>query len=112
MCCSVEESEDLIMSQKMSVIMCCSVNENEDLIMSQRISMIMCCSADESDVNETVSCSVVKQNDSNTAIDAILKVIRIHKSSNLKFFNSTSIFNNIITSSLADYTSYFFKNLT
>jgi hypothetical protein len=72
----------------------------------------MCHSADESNVNEAVSCSVVKQNDSDTAIDAILKVMRIHKFSNLKFFNSTSIFNNIMTLSLADYASYSFKNLT
>jgi hypothetical protein len=72
----------------------------------------MCCSADENDVNEAMSCSIVKQNDSNTAINTILEVIKFHKFFNLKFFNSISIFNDITTSSFTDYISYSFKNLT
>jgi hypothetical protein len=112
MCHSAEKSEDLIMNQRMNATMCHSADENEDLIISQRMNSTMCHSADESDVNEAMSCLIVKQNDSNTTINVILKVMKIHKFFNLKFFNSTSIFNNIMISSLADYASYFFKNLT
>jgi hypothetical protein len=129
--CSAEESEDLIMSQKASATMCCFTDESKDLIMSQRMnaticrfadesvnliisqkmSAIMYHSADENDVNEAINCSVVKQNNSNTAINAIFEVIKTHKFFNLKFFNNTLIFNDITILSLTDYTNYFFKNL-
>ena len=109
---SVEENEDLIMNQRVNLTMYCSADESEDLIMSQKVSSTMHHSADENDVNKAMSCSVVKQNNSDTAINAILKVMRIHKFFNLKFLDSTVIFNNITTSNLTDYTSYSFKNLT
>jgi len=109
---SVKENEDLIMNQRVNLTVYCSADESEDLIMSQKVSSTMHHSADENDVNKAMSCSVVKQNNSDTAINAILKVMRIHKFFNLKFLDSTVIFNNITTSNLTDYTSYSFKNLT
>ncbi len=109
---SVEENEDLIIHQRVNLTVYCSADESEDLIMSQKVSSTMHHSADENDVNKAMSCSVVKQNNSDTAINAILKVMRIHKFFNLKFLDSTVIFNNITTSNLTDYTSYSFKNLT
>jgi hypothetical protein len=112
-CHFAEESEDLIMNQRMSSIMCHSVEENEDLIMNQRVSSTMYCSAEENEdlimiqkMNTAVSCSVKEQNDSDEAINVIFEITRIHKFSDLIL-----IFNDIMTLNLADYASYFFKNL-